>query len=453
MKRLAIVRYVVKGIKNLDEWVELSFYKKTFQKDFDIHGYNMKGIYGVNGAGKSAIVRSVSILKSLLVDPYYLSNQMVQKQLDDLINKRLRTLDIKTEYVFSDADKITLWQYEIRIAKNDLNIYQITNERLISKNAISRTDQGKEVFHTDNGALTLIINNQYSEMVIDQTKNLLMNATFSSIWAGKKDLILQGKNDAFAFWHDLYSLIAFADSLSVSMEIGDDHSDYYTSDIIRTARFSDSEERNALKETLMQIEQLNGKKAGGFISGRMTVSKIMYRNFEYEVNKLYEFLRIFKDDLKSVDIERKEEDKNYICSLILNYGDYSVDAEFESTGIKKLIRLYSHLNRMMMGDIVFIDELDSNLHDVYLCALLEYLMEYGEGQLCFTTHNIGPMDVLKKNKKSIDFLSSDHKIYSWITNGNYSPSKLYRSGMIEGSPFNIFPFDFMNAFNTRQEDE
>lgn len=87
--------------------------------------------------------------------------------------------------------------------------------------------------------------------------------------------------------------------------------------------------------------------------------------------------------------------------------------------------------------IVFIDEFDSNIHDVYLCALLEYLMEYGKGQLCFTTHNVGPMDVLKHHKKSIDFLSEDHEIYSWTTSGNYSPSKLYRNGMIEGSPFNI----------------
>ena len=108
---------------------------------------------------------------------------------------------------------------------------------------------------------------------------------------------------------------------------------------------------------------------------------------------------------------------------------------------------------MVRGGIVFIDEFDSNLHDVYLCALLEYLMEYGEGQLCFTTHNVGPMDVLKQHKKSIDFLSEDHQIYPWKTNGNYSPSKLYRNGMIEGSPFNVDAIDFIGVFGTGEEDE
>ena len=107
---------------------------------------------------------------------------------------------------------------------------------------------------------------------------------------------------------------------------------------------------------------------------------------------------------------------------------------------------------MVTGNIVFIDELDSNLHDVYLCALLEYLMEYGEGQLCFTTHNIGPMDILRKNQKSIDFLSVDRTVYQWTKNGNYSPSKLYKNGMIEGSPFNVDSIDFIGVFGDDGED-
>ena len=88
------------------------------------------------------------------------------------------------------------------------------------------------------------------------------------------------------------------------------------------------------------------------------------------------------------DDGRKEKDNIWICDLIMVYEDYKIHAEFESTGIKKLIKLFAYLNEMVRGSIVFIDELDSNLHDVYLCALLEYLMEYGEGQLCFTTHTV-----------------------------------------------------------------
>ena len=183
------------------------------------------------------------------------------------------------------------------------------------------------------------------------------------------------------------------------------------------------------------------------------VSKAKYHSFENEVQKLYEFLHIFKNELKNIEIDKKEDHDVWICDLVMVYETYKIHAEYESTGIKKLIRLFAYLKEMIEGGIIFIDEFDSNLHDVYLCALLEYLMEYGKGQLCFTTHNVGPMDVLKKRKKSIDFLSEDHKIYSWTTSGNYSPSKLYRNGMIEGSPFNVDSIDFINAFGAGREDE
>ena len=178
-----------------------------------------------------------------------------------------------------------------------------------------------------------------------------------------------------------------------------------------------------------------------------------YNNYKNTIEKMCEFIRIFKSDLLQIEIDKKINQDTYVCDLIMVYDSYKIHAEFESTGIKKLIRLYAYLKKMAEGEIVFIDEFDSNLHDVYLCALLEYLMEYGKGQLCFTTHNVGPMDILKQHKKSIDFLSIDHRIYSWKTNGNYSPAKLYRNGMIEGSPFNVDSIDFIGVFSSKEEEE
>lgn len=182
------------------------------------------------------------------------------------------------------------------------------------------------------------------------------------------------------------------------------------------------------------------------------VPREAYDDYTKTVAKLYEFLHVFKSDLQNIEIDKKEDHDIFACNLIMVYDSYKIHAEFESTGIKKLVRLFAYLNEMVHGGIVFIDEFDSNLHDVYLCALLEYLMEYGKGQLCFTTHNVGPMDVLKQHKKSIDFLSADHKIYPWKTNGNYSPSKLYRNGMIEGSPFNVDSIDFIGVFGSGEEE-
>ena len=59
MKDVYLVNYSVKGIKTLDQTVSLSFYKKTISKEPDTQDYNIKGIYGMNGTGKSGIVTSV----------------------------------------------------------------------------------------------------------------------------------------------------------------------------------------------------------------------------------------------------------------------------------------------------------------------------------------------------------------------------------------------------------
>ena len=217
----------------------------------------------------------------------------------------------------------------------------------------------------------------------------------------------------------------------------------YTMESDKDDTYIDSLRKGALSLNRSSIDAISG--------GTDLIAKPIYTLYEKKVKKLKDFIKIFKPDLTDISIDRKEDGDNYVCNLNMIYGDYVVHTEFESTGVKKLIRLFDFLQNMVQGGIVFIDEFDSNLHDVYLCALLEYLMEYGKGQLCFTTHNVGPMDVLKRNKKSIDFLSIDHKIYPWTTNGNYSPSKLYRNGMIEGSPFNVDSIDFIGIFDPLEE--
>ena len=177
------------------------------------------------------------------------------------------------------------------------------------------------------------------------------------------------------------------------------------------------------------------------------VEKNSYKNYQADVMKLEKFIKIFKPELEYIDIDKKEDKDNYICRKMMNYGDYRVDSEFESTGIKKLITLYNAFSDLNNGKIVFIDELDANLHDVYLCKLIEYFSYYAKGQLCFTTHNLTPMEVLKKRNYSIDFLSDHCTITSWTKNGNYSVSKFYKEGMINGSPFNIESFDFLGIFD------
>ena len=452
MKHIYLVNYRVKGIKTLEEEVSLSFYKKTITMPLDTKEYNIKGIYGINGSGKSGIVASVDILRNLLLDDGYLNNPMVQKNLDAIINKKSKELFIGADFLAEYKEKTYLYRYEILLKKTVTDKYAISSEKLSYRLATSKKDDFNSLIEVKNGIIDYIDIKDDEELkntFIQNTLNLLSMSAVSSVFLDKMYPYEEQISNIISL-DGVLLLIILGIRMKVYMDQSDNHIDYllknmlmYTMESDKDDTYIDSLRKGALRLNRSSIDAISG--------GTDLIAKPIYTLYEKKVKRLKDFIKIFKPDLTDISIDRKEDGDNYVCNLNMVYGDYVVHTEFESTGVKKLIRLFDFLQNMVQGGIVFIDEFDSNLHDVYLCALLEYLMEYGKGQLCFTTHNVGPMDVLKRNKKSIDFLSIDHKIYPWTTNGNYSPSKLYRNGMIEGSPFNVDSIDFIGIFDPLEE--
>ena len=451
MNDIFLVSYRVKGIKNFEEEVSLSFYKKTITKPIDIGNYNVKGIYGMNGSGKSAIISSVNILRNLLINENYLNIPIVQSSLDEIINKKIEELHIGTKFLLkANEDRAYLYEYEVVLKKNNFGKYVIDSEQLSYKNAFSKKDEFIPVFKVKKGEIEyintedIVLENEFRE----KTKNLLSNSSISSLFLMKfnhnkiKTVIVASISGGTIV------LLWYSFNMYVYMDQSDNHTDYFVNDINDILN-KNSEKNIKIHDVQMNLLNISDIQNLSIFSCKTnTVPVDKYEAYKDFVKKLKKFIQIFKPELKDIEIERKDKGVDYVCSLNMVYEGFSINSEFESTGIKKLIKLYAYLQELVQGGIVFIDELDSNLHDVYLCALLEYLMDYGQGQLCFTTHNVGPMDILKRNKKSIDFLSIDNKIYPWKTNGNYSPAKLYRNGMIEGSPFNIDAIDFIDVFDT-----
>ena len=406
----------------------------------------------MNGSGKTGIVTSMDILRNLIVDSGYLNNPMVQKYLDAIINKNTEKLFAEVEYLVNFDKDLFVYKYNIELTKDAMGKYIISHEKLSSKKATSRSVAREIVFEVSNGEVVNIAldsNDEFNKYIIEKSINLLSTSSMSALFFEKilLDLLNANKKYTNSFFVGTCALLAFGKRIHVYLDQSDDHKEFFIHNTVGWN--NDFMEENSKVDTILKnlMEMDNDFINVISVYGNL-VPKTAYENFERTIKKLQEFISIFKYGLKEIQIEKKEDKDFFVCSLIMVYESYKIHAEFESTGIKKLIKLFAYLTEMVQGGIVFIDEFDSNLHDVYLCALLEYLMEYAKGQLCFTTHNVGPMDVLKRHKMSIDFLSEDNKIYPWKSNGNYSPSKLYRSGMIEGSPFNIDSIDFIGVFDS-----
>lgn len=452
-----LLSYKVNGIKNIDKDIKLEFYKKTLDKEFDPSQYNVKAIYGENGTGKSGIIWSVRILKNLMINKYYLNDSNNIYVLKDLINKKTKELAIEIEFLnnivnSNKESKIYAYKYSICINYDQkIERFFIKHEQL--DEIFIGKKNNKNIFEINEGVVSKSLDNKlFNKLNAGNGIDSLKEHSFISDFLSK-NYNYYFKEDPFKYTekeaeliYALFMCVAFASNLYIYQDYDDTYEDYKLDNLLST--FLNSVNHN------QELPIINSNTiADATISYKTYVSKNNFEAYEKDVDKIYEFIKIFKPELKNIEIEKIENKDKYECTLIFVYDDYKVNSVFESNGVRKLIRLFKAIDSIDKGSIVFIDEMDSNIHDVYLCRLIEYIKEYAKGQLCFTTQSITVMDVLEDRKKSLDFISRDHEITSWFKNSHYSASKKYKEGYIEKSPFNIEPFDFLKAFGATLDEE
>lgn len=437
MERLIYLLNVsVFGIKSIEKEVKIRFYKNGVDRNFDPEKYRIKAIYGENGSGKSGLITAIKIFKRLIMDEDYLSDPSNQKILNEIINKKTRCFRFECEYLRIDGENNVVYKYGFELQQNERGKYEIAKEYLRSRSGNYPSSVYRDVFKSENGELIFVsCDDNCKNLVAQQSFNMLSTRSLVAILLTNSKAY-EDKYDGSGFILSIVLCAVLALITKVYLSDGDRHELYFIQKTL-TERVAKNELSNDDYTNLYNC--LNG-----YTSVTETKVEIArYEKYKENVVRLSEFIRLFKRNLKSIDIDAKENGDFYDCELIMDYGEYRIAQEFESTGIKKLIELYDSLVTASNGGIVFIDEMDSNINDVYLCRMIEYLMYYGKGQLCFTTHNIDPMSILKENKNSIDFLSSDNVLVPWKSKGNAIPESYYKNGMIQNLPFNVYPTDFI----------
>ena len=424
----------VNGIKNISKDIELNFYNKIITK-FDPKSNNIKAIYGENGSGKTAIMTAINIAKKIVLSPGYLQQTETQSLLREIVNKVNNEFAIEFEFARHDENKLDVYRYSLTLSKNTYGNYEISYEVLDVIQEYTKNKGFTNIFTVIDGRISYLdADSESYEKIKETTMNRLRDMP---LIMASLDISMHVKPLAI---HAIAFLLFFF-SVQVYLEEEDMHEIYLVNKILAAVQKSDGKYDKKTMDWVIdkQLYYIDSK-------GRDIVAREDFSQYKKKVANLEKFLKVIKKDLKSIEIDKRDNGDTYKCELILNYGKYKVNREFESTGIKKLIRIYDVLANADEGGISFIDEMDSNLNDVYLCKMVEYFMKYGKGQLCFTTHNVDPMAILKKNKNSIDFLSTDNKVTSWKVTGNAAPDRYYRNGMIENSPFNIDAIDFIGMF-------
>ncbi len=429
-----LVHLKLNGIKNISNEIELDFYNKILTK-FNPEMNRVKAIYGENGSGKTAIVTAVNIAKKIVLNPGYLKQVDTQSFLQEIINKKNKELIMEFEYVTYKEKEVNLYKYSICLSQNPYGIYELKREKLEVIRNYTKNKKYSTVFEAENGQIiNIAVDSDRRAELERKTTNTLQETPLAFKFLSEKSEI----DDTGL---DVISVVLFFFSITVYLDEEDMHEIYLINKLVESLKNSsmDGKSRELYSVLSKQLFYIDSK-------GRDIVNKKDFVEYKKKIDRLEKFIKIFKPDLHSIKIEKRDDGDSYKCELIFNYGKYTVNREFESTGIKKMIRIFDVLSNADEGNISFVDEMDSNINDVYLCKIIEYFVNYSKGQLCFTTHNLDPMSILKYSKNSIDFLSADNKVVSWKVTGNAAPDRFYRNGMIENSPFNIDAIDFIGIF-------
>ena len=431
-----LLEFKLNGIKNIEKEIAISFYKQDIRK-FNRENYNVKGIFGRNGIGKTAVIKGIEILRNIVLDSDYLI--LKSGLLNEIINKKLKECYLSAEFLVVDKNnKKHIFEHSINLKIENGKI--IITKEIINKKKLDR----KEILKTliiENGKINKNKSNYFKNLdeieklsmnLLDRKSiiNLIMNNIYENYGEMKIEDIGKENLD-FIHMHILYHTI------NIFTHVEDE---YYK---IFSPKITDEKWFNEVFFDLMNREGRNKK----------FIFKDRIEDLEKNLNKKEKFLKLFNPELNKIEFKKKDYDQDYYqIEYIFCYKDYKINFEYESMGMKSLFRLFNVLDTLNNGGIVFVDEIDMSIHDLYLNRLIEFFAENGKGQFVFTAHNTSILDTLKKYKNSINFMTEYQEIKPWIKNGNYSPRKQYLEGMLPNMPYNIEYYDFFEIFTTSEQE-
>ena len=130
--KIRIMKISVSGIKNLAETITVDFSNQMANSTKQC--LNVKGIFGVNGVGKTGFITAIDIYKNACINKNYLVQENTIEKLDKLINYKTKELMIEMVYYISFPSM------NARILKHSITIKKEGKEYIIPNESISKLD-------------------------------------------------------------------------------------------------------------------------------------------------------------------------------------------------------------------------------------------------------------------------------------------------------------------------
>ncbi|MBK1468823.1 AAA family ATPase [Parvimonas parva] len=387
----------------------------------DLYKSSILGLYGQNGSGKTALIDSIELLKSILCG-YSVSNEFC-----DSINIDEKYAQLKYSFELDGDYGKYYAKYEFKIRKEEIlngnlkELEQKTKKVVVYDEVLSCSFEKDglkkpmckvidtitdDVFVPSTKYNSLFGKNKElkKELLIDKgvAKSSSTSFIFSRNFINKLEVLYdKNKNEEYLMIYELLKyLIHYANSSLF---------------VIKT------KDTGMISSKMLPLYFRYGCATKG-ICGQIPLS---LENTNIIPNELFDF---FEEIIKSLNIVLENIIPGITISMkslgsaLLNDGESGTKVELvscsngkeiplkcESEGIKKIISVLQLLIAVYNDSsiTVAIDELDSGIFEYLLGELLKIIAEKGKGQLIFTSHNLRPLEVL--DKRFIAFTTTNPK--------------------------------------------
>ncbi|MCI2913684.1 AAA family ATPase [Staphylococcus hominis] len=410
---------------------------------------NLNLIYGENGSGKSNIISVFSLL-SHLQDTIKSNERFAEVLGKRKDNKQFRRL--LSEFPFARMINITnLMKSESISFKGNDEPTEIYIEFLINgvvAEYFLKLDEKRGVL--EESLFYLIKKNRGYLFNINRDENEEINVRFSPNTFIDKRLVNIMDNNIDLYWgnHTFLGVVKYE---------------------IENSSKNESYLRNGINSNLLdvikEIDRLNVDHKGTEIrtvrgsainklmardidKGTISIEEFDKKEFDITAQILNYMFTSLYSDIQRVFYTINEDDEEEIIKYELFFekqiSGESVEIPFsiESAGTQQLLRLMPMIISLTRGKTVIIDEIDTEIHDLLMKAIIEGIMDIETGQLIATTHNTMLLQTVDKknvfviamdseaNKKVINLGSHDVKIQT-----NNSLYNKYIEGEFGGIPF------------------
>lgn len=449
--KFRLVEITIENFKNVE------YGNINLKTPVDLYKSNILGLYGQNGSGKTALIDSIELLKTVLL------GHPISDEYFDLIDINKEYAHLHYSFELEGPCGKYYAKYEFKIRKEEIISGNLKELEQKIKNVVIYDEVLSCSFKNDEFNYHMC---KYIDTNTDNADDVFIPLTkYNSLFGKDKDIkkellidkaIAKRSSTSFIF---SANFVRNLESLHQKNKTKDRHIVYellqylihYAHSGLFVINTTDIGKNSSKMLPLFFRYGCATKGTCGqmllYLGEPITLPNKVFKLFEEIIKSMNIVLESIIPGLtisiKSLGSELSEEGELVTkVELISCRNGNEIPLKCESEGIRKIISILQLLIAVYNDSsiTVAIDELDSGIFEYLLGELLQIIAEKAKGQLIFTSHNLRPLEIL--DKKFIAFTTTNPKNryirFSDIKKNNNLRSVYFNSIVLGGQKEEVY---------------